>query len=158
MNHVADDFAFRKWLKKGESWESPWTFVGVYENNVNPLDIINGALSDYVRENMGIRLAQIKQKPTFVYNTWFPFNDNINEKMVKELVDAAAECGMQEFVIDAGWSGGEGNNWTSNLGDWYVDSVKFPHGLTPVFDYIKSKGMKPGLWISLASLAVNQEY
>lgn len=151
LNHVSDDFAFRRWLKTGESWESPWTFVAVYENNVNPMDIINGTLSDYVRENMGIRLSEIKDKPTFVYNTWFPFNDNINEQMVKELVDAAADCGMQEFVIDAGWSGGEGNNWTSNLGDWYVDSAKFPHGLTPVFDYIKSKGMKPGLWISIAS-------
>ncbi len=28
---------------------------------------------------------------------------------------------------------------------------KFPNGLKPVFDYIKSKGMKPGIWISLAT-------
>lgn len=151
LNHANEDFAFRRWLKPSETWESPWTFVAVYENSVDPREVINGTLADFVRKHMGIRLAAIKEKPTFVYNTWFPFNDNINEKLIKELVDVAADCGIQEFVIDAGWSGGEGDSWTSNLGDWYVDTKKFPNGLKPLFDYIKSKGMKPGLWVSVAS-------
>ena len=150
LNHAGEDFAFRRWMKAGEKWESPWTFVAVYENSVDPLEVVNGTLADYVRKYMGIRLAAIKEKPTFVYNTWFPFQDNINEKIVKELVDVAADCGMQEFVVDAGWSAGEGT-WTANLGDWNVDLNKFPNGLTPIFDYIKSKGMKPGLWVSVAS-------
>lgn len=33
----------------------------------------------------------------------------------------------------------------------------FPGGLKPVFDYIKSKGMKPGLWISMGAASVNSK-
>jgi alpha-galactosidase len=36
-------------------------------------------------------------------------------------------------------------------GDWEIDRDKFPNGLKPVFDYIKSLGMKPGLWLTLAT-------
>ena len=50
---------------------------------------------------------------------------------------------MKEFVIDDGWQ--------ANYGDWKVDTTKFPNGLKPVFDYIKSLGMKPGLWISVGT-------
>ncbi|MEJ0104550.1 MAG: alpha-galactosidase [Bacteroidota bacterium] len=54
-----------------------------------------------------------------------------------DLAKAAAAAGMKEFVIDDGWE--------SNFGDWEIDTKKFPNGLKPVFDYIKSLGMKPGL-------------
>ncbi len=50
---------------------------------------------------------------------------------------------MKEFVIDDGWQ--------DNTGDWGIDKKKFPNGLKPVFDYIKSLGMKPGLWISVGT-------
>jgi alpha-galactosidase len=68
---------------------------------------------------------------------------NINEKLIRELADTASEYGFEEFVIDDGWQ--------SSYGDWGVNREKFPNGLKPVFDYIKSRGMKPGIWISLAS-------
>ena len=92
---------------------------------------------------MGIRLSELEQKPTFVYNTWVPFRKDINEKLVMELAKAAADAGMKEFVIDDGWA--------DNYGDWIIDKKKFPNGLKPVFDYIKSLGMKPGLWVSVGS-------
>jgi alpha-galactosidase len=92
---------------------------------------------------MGIRLSELPEKPTFVYNTWEPFGPDINEKLIMELAKAAAGAGMKEFVIDDGWQ--------DNYGDWNIDKQKFPNGLKPVFEYIKSLGMKPGLWISIAS-------
>ena len=92
---------------------------------------------------MGIRLSELKAKPTFVYNTWNPFKTNINEKLVMELAKAAAAAGMKEFVIDEGWQ--------DHYGDWGVNVNKFPNGLKPVFDYIKSLGMKPGLWVSIGT-------
>ena len=104
---------------------------------------MDGAVSDFVRKYMGIRLAKIPKRPTFVYNTWKPFRRDVNEKLVKELADAAAACGVEEFIIDDGWQVG--------FGDWGIDYEKFPNGLKPVFDYIKSKGMKPGLWMSMGA-------
>lgn len=136
------NFCFRKWLKSKETWESPWAFTGLYKGS-DPSVILNGPVNDFVRRHLGTRLSAIPEKPVFVYNTWEPFWHNINEKMMYELIDAAAECGAEEFVIDDGWQ--------SSYGDWGINKEKFPNGLKPVFDYIKSKGMKPGVWISLAA-------
>jgi alpha-galactosidase len=143
LTHSDQNFGFRKWIKPGESWESPWVFTGIYADSDDPYAALNGPVNDYVRKYMGTRLSKIPKKPVFVYNTWAPFARDINEKLIYELADAAAECGFQEFVIDDGWQ--------TLYGDWGIDPVKFPHGFKPIFDYIKSKGMKPGIWISLAA-------
>jgi alpha-galactosidase len=97
---------------------------------------------------MGVRVECIPKKPMFVYNTWEPFFTHVNAKLICELADAAAECGIEEFVIDDGWQINIDGKF--GRGDWIVDEKKFPGGLKPVFDYIKSKGMRPGLWLSLA--------
>ncbi len=143
LTHAGENFGFRQWINPGETWESTWVFSGVYANTNDPYLALNGPVNDYVRKHMGTRLSKMEKKPIFVYNTWEPFWHNINEKMIYELADAAAECGFEEFVIDDGWQ--------SSYGDWGINPEKFPNGLKPVFDYIKSKGMKPGIWISLAA-------
>ena len=143
LTHKNNRFPFRKWVKPGESFETPQVFTMVYNNHKNPDEMLNTAVPDFVRKHLGIRLSELKEKPTFVYNTWEPFTKNINEKLVMELAKAAAAAGMKEFVIDDGWE--------DNYGDWGIDKAKFPNGLKPVFDYIKSLGMKPGLWVSVGS-------
>lgn len=143
LTHPDQTFGFRKWLKPGEPWESTWVFTALYDNSDDPYAVLNGPVSDFVRLYMGTRLSKIETKPVFVYNTWEPFLHDINDKMIRELADAASECGIEEFVIDDGWQ--------DSYGDWGINRQKFPEGLKPVFDYIKSKGMKPGLWISLGT-------
>ncbi len=100
-----------------------------------------------MRRHLGTRLEAIPEKPVFVYNTWEPFRKDIDESLIYEVVDAAADCDMEEFVIDDGWN--------TNYGDWEIDREKFPNGLKPVFDYIKFKEMKPGLWISIAGASAS---
>ncbi|MBN2413198.1 alpha-galactosidase [candidate division KSB1 bacterium] len=143
LTHTGQDYAFRKWLKPGEEWKSPWVFIALYSDTDDPFSVMNGPVNDFVRKHMGIRLAKKQEKPVFVYNTWNPFRTNVNEELVKELARAAAACGVEEFIIDDGWQ--------TNRGDWEIDTQKFPNGLKPVFDYIRSLGMKPGLWISLTT-------
>jgi alpha-galactosidase len=143
LTHKNSQFPFRKWVEKGESFETPQVFSMVYNHQKTPDKMLNMAIPDFVRKYMGIRLAELKEKPTFVYNTWEPFYKNINEKLVMELAKAAADAGMKEFIIDDGWQ--------DSYGDWGIDMKKFPNGLKPVFDYIKSLGMKPGLWVSIGS-------
>lgn len=143
LTHKNSPFPFRKWIEKGESFETPQVFTMVYNHQKTPDEILNTSVPDFVRKYMGIRLSELKEKPTFVYNTWEPFYKNINEKLVMELAKAAADAGMKEFVIDDGWQ--------DSYGDWGIDYKKFPRGLKPVFDYIKSLGMKPGLWVSIGS-------
>ena len=145
LTHKNSLYPFRKWIEKGESFETPQVFTMVYNNQKTPDDILNYAVPEFVRKYMGIRLSELKEKPTFVYNTWEPFLKNINEKLVMELAKAASDAGMKEFIIDDGWQ--------DSYGDWGIDMKKFPNGLKPVFDYIKSLGMKPGLWVSIGSAA-----
>jgi alpha-galactosidase len=143
LTHKEARFPFRKWVQPGQTFETPQVFTMVYNKQREPHDILNLTLPDFVRKHMGIRLSELAEKPTFIYNTWNPFKGNINEKLIMELADAAAAAGMKEFIIDDGWA--------TNYGDWGIDKTKFPNGLKPVFDYIKSLGMKPGIWISVGS-------
>jgi alpha-galactosidase len=143
LTHRNSLFPFRKWIDKGQRFETPQVFTMVYNHQKTPDEILNVTIPDFVRKYMGIRLSELKDKPTFVYNTWEPFYKNINEKLIMELAKSAADAGMKEFVIDDGWQ--------DSYGDWGIDMKKFPNGLKPVFDYIKSLGMKPGLWVSIGS-------
>lgn len=148
LTHKNARYPFRKWITGGQSFETPQVFTMVYNNHKEPDGILNTAVPDFVRKHMGIRLTDLKEKPTFVYNTWEPFTYDINEKLIMELAKAAADAGMKEFVIDDGWQ--------DSYGDC-IDRKKFPNGLKPVFDYIKSLGMKPGLWISVGSASTESK-
>lgn len=149
LTHKNGRFPFRKWIKSGESFETPQVFSMVYNNQKDPEEILSSSVPDFVRKHLGIRLSLLKNKPTFVYNTWHPFEYNINEQLIMELAKAAADAGMKEFIIDDGWQ--------DNYGDWGINTIKFPHGLKPVFDYIKSLGMKPGLWLCVASASTKSK-
>ena len=153
LTHPEQGYPFRRWLRSGERWTSPGVFTALYDNCTDPQHVVNTYVQDFVRKYMDVRIEQIAKKPMFVYNTWNPFRRDIDEAMIRELAKAAAECGVEEFIIDDGWQlnvrSPEGK--PEYQGDWEIDKKKFPNGLKPVFDYIKSLGMKPGLWISLAT-------
>ena len=156
LTHPGQDFPFRKWLKPGESWSAPATFMALQSARDNGTDLMNTVVSEYVRKYMGARLSQVKDKPVFVYNTWYPFRTFVSDTLIRSVARAAAECGVQEFVIDDGWQinyGAKSSDkaWGGNYGDWLVDRTKFPGDLKSTFSYIRSLGMKPGLWISIGS-------
>lgn len=156
LTHAGQDFPFRKWLKPGEKWRSPGTFIALYSNTDNGFDVVNDVVNDFVRLHLGSRVSSIRHKPLFVYNTWYPFRTFINDSLVRDAAKAAAECGIQEFIIDDGWQynyseRSSDKGWGGNYGDWLIDRIKFPESLSSTFDYIRSLGMKPGLWISIGS-------
>jgi alpha-galactosidase len=162
LTHPGQDFPFRKWLKPGETWESPATFIALYANSDDGYSVVNSVVNDFVRKHMGTRLSVIRNKPLFVYNTWYPFRTFINDSLVREVAKAASECGIQEFIIDDGWQynhekKSSARGWGGNYGDWLVDRNKFPGGLSSTFDYIRSRGMKPGLWISIGSATADSK-
>ena len=71
-----------------------------------------------------------------MYNTWVPFEKNINEKLVMELAKSAADAGMKEFVIDDGWQ--------ENYGDWVIDKKKFPERAETCFRLHQIAGHEAG--------------
>jgi alpha-galactosidase len=156
LSHPGQDFPFRKWLKPGERWESPGTFAAIYDNSDDGYKVINTVVNDFVRKHLGSRISTVKEKPLFIYDTWNPFRTFINDSIIREVAKAASECGIQEFIIDDGWEynyerRSSQKGWGENYGDWLVDLNKFPGSLSSTFNYIRSLGMKPGLWISIGS-------
>lgn len=150
-----ENYPFRRWLEPGQSWKSAPVFTAPFEDR-DYWRVVNTTVQDYIRKYMGVRIEQIGHKPLFVYNTWHPFYTNINESLMMEVADAAAECGFEEFIIDDGWqnNGGSGSGLKKKTegDDWAINTDKFPHGLKPIFDHIKELGMKPGIWISVGRL------
>ena len=156
LTHPGQDFPFRKWMAPGEQWESPKTFICLYSDTDDGFDVVDGLVNDFVRRYMAPQIVRNEHKPVFVYNTWNPFRTFVNDSLVREVARAAADCGVLEFIIDDGWqvntgAGTTNEAWGSNYGDWNVDEKKFPVGLKSTFDYIKSLGMKPGLWITIGA-------
>lgn len=157
LTHSDGDFPFRKWLKPGENWQSPKIFLCLYFDTDDGFKVINNDVNDFMIKHMRPRIVEAREKPYFVYNTWNPFRRSINDSLIYEVAKAAADCGVQEFVIDDGWqiNMGSGKAMFAPLGDWNVDQAKFPDGLSPVFEYIRSLGMKPGLWISVGTATLD---
>lgn len=143
LTHKEARYPFRKYIEPGKVFTTPQVFTMVYNQHKDPDGILNTAVPEFVNKYLGTRLSVLEQKPTFVYNTWIPFLKNIDDKLIRELARSAADAGMKEFVIDDGWQ--------DSYGDWGIDTKKFPNGLKPIFDYIRSLGMKPGIWISVGS-------
>ncbi|CAM3705572.1 glycoside hydrolase family 36 protein [Cohnella lubricantis] len=87
------------------------------------------------------------------------FNDYMNclwgspttEKLLP-LIDAAADIGSEYFCIDAGWyAPGE---WWDGVGEWLPSAERFPEGIKYVLDYIRAKGMIPGLWLEIEVMGI----
>ena len=68
------------------------------------------------------------------------------------LIDKAHEAGCEYFCIDCGWYS-EGY-WWDGVGEWLPSDVRFPGGLKEVTDYIRSKGMIPGVWLELEVMGI----
>lgn len=69
------------------------------------------------------------------------------------LIDAAAEVGCEYFCIDAGWyAPGE---WWDGVGQWLPSAERFPEGIKYVLDYIRNKGMIPGLWLEIEVMGIH---
>ena len=61
-------------------------------------------------------------------------------------MDAAADLGIEAFMIDAGWFG-EGEGWSERVGDWTENITGGPKGrLMEIADRVHEKGMIFGLW------------
>ena len=90
------------------------------------------------------------------------FNDYMNclwadpttEKMIP-VIDKAAEIGAEYYVMDAGWYAD--GTWWETVGEWMPCEWRFKNGIKEVFDYVKSKGMVPGIWIEPEVMGIGCE-
>lgn len=86
-----------------------------------------------------------------MFNEYCTTWGNPSFENVKKICDKIAGRGIKYLVIDSGWYGHE--RWWESVGDWEVNEERFPGGMKPIADYIRSKGMIPGLWFEPEAVA-----
>ncbi len=108
-------------------------------------DVIKGAnlMRRTLRDHYQARLGGEKFVAPVSYNSWFVFDNRVNEGMLKELASEAAPLGIEYFCLDSGWFDGD---FPEGVGNWTIHQGKFPQGLRPVADHVHALGMKFGLW------------
>jgi alpha-galactosidase len=95
------------------------------------------------------------------FNTTWPFQNikgppgpraGMTMDRLKPYVDVAADLGVEMFVLDGGWTPN-----ATMTGDWVPDMEEFPHGLEELVSYVRSKGMKFGIWIEIESPGIDSQ-
>lgn len=138
-------------LKPGESFLSVPVAVGVSSGDFNRA---MGQLTAYRRKIR--RPNRDNENLPVIFNDYMNclFGDPTTEKELP-LIDAAAQMGCEYYVIDAGWyAPGE---WWDSVGEWTECRERFPEGIRKLTDYIRQKGMIPGLWLELEVMGIHCE-
>jgi len=134
------DFAYR--LASGGILETPMFYGGYTKSGL-------GEASRLMHRFQLAHILPHAPKPRLrpvLYNSWEATEFKVDEAGQTKLAEMAARIGVERFVMDDGWFGAR-NNDKAGLGDWTVNPNKFPNGLKPLVDKVKSLGMDFGLWV-----------
>lgn len=88
----------------------------------------------------------LAKTPPMGWNSWNKFHTHIDDKIIREIADAAVDSGMRDagyvyLVIDDGWQGKRDTNGTLQPNSNFPD-------MKALADYVHSKGMKLGIYSS----------
>jgi alpha-galactosidase len=125
-------------LAPGDRYTSPW----VYGAHGDGLDELSGRFHEFLRA----RPRHPRSPRPVTLNTWEAVYFDQDLGRLTALADAAAEIGVERFVLDDGWFRGRRHD-RAGLGDWYVDEDVWPRGLHPLVDHVRGLGMEFGLWV-----------
>ena len=127
-------------LAPGETWDAPAAHATWSTSGLNGL---RRRWHDFVRAHV---LRPFATPRKVHLNTWEAVYFDHDPARLAALVDAAADLGVERFVLDDGWFTGRTDDRRA-LGDWTPDPAKYPDGLGPLIDRVRSRGMDFGLWV-----------
>lgn len=135
-------------LQPGETFTTVPVSVG---SSIGGFDEAMGELTKYRRAIR--RVNDDNENLKIIFNDYMNclFGDPTTEKEIP-LIDKAAEAGCEYFCVDCGWYS-EGY-WWDGVGEWLPSRERFPNGLKEVMDYIRAKGMIPGVWLELEVMGI----
>ncbi len=148
--------SWNKILAPGESYET------------TPVAIAGGKTLNTVLAEMTSYRRHIKpkskadEKLPAIYNEYMHYSwDDPNAERVKLTAPFVAEAGCKYYVVDCGWH--DSKEITGPLGmypkfgTWHEDLTRFPDGIRAITEYVRSLGMKFGLWIGPEVVGVDNE-
>ena len=150
------DITFGGWyktLKPGESYRTITSSLTFGDS----LNEVVGGLTGYRREIMG-KCAPDECLPP-IFNEYMHLSwDNPNEERTRALAPVIQKTGVKYYVIDCGWHDEvETEKIYRNVGRWKESKLRFPHGVRAITDYLRSLGLKAGLWIEPEVVGVENE-
>ena len=138
-------------LQSNETYQAPQVWA------VYSADGIDGASARFhqsVRAR-AIHPTNIRPRPVTL-NVWEAVYFDHNLEKLTALADAAAEIGVERFVLDDGWFGARRDDF-AGLGDWVVSADVWPNGLRPLVEAVNSRGMEFGLWFEGEMVNANSD-
>lgn len=129
-------------LEPGESVTAPDAILAVSTKGRN------GAMAQHhaaMRQRLCWPDGAMRPRPVHL-NSWEACYFDHDEDRIVALAEAAAEIGIERFILDDGWFRGR-NDDNAGLGDWTADPVKYPHGVKPLAERVRAMGMEFGLWV-----------
>ena len=120
---------------------TPTLYVSYSKSGMNG---VSQAFHRHVRQRIVKFVDPDRPRPVH-YNCWEAVYFDHKPKELMDLASRAAELGAERFVLDDGWFGRRDDDTTS-LGDWVIDTRKWPDGLGPLIDHVQNVGMTFGLW------------
>ena len=134
------------WAKKLNSGETYKTVKITLSYGESFNQVVCG-MTDYLRSIKPHYIADEKL-PT-IFNEYMHLSwDSPNEERVAMLAPIIAKTGVEYYVIDCGWHNEEpGDKIYPYVGQWKESKARFPKGIRATTDYIRSCGLKAGLWI-----------
>ena len=138
--------SFGSWKKKLEpeqTYQTVFTAVSFSDS----LNGVLGEMTKYRRHIKGVCESD-KHLPT-IFNEYMHLSwDSPEEEKTKNYASVVADMGIEYYVIDCGWHNEEpGAEIYPYVGQWKESNSRFPNGIRKTTDYIRSLGMKAGLWI-----------
>ncbi len=134
-----DDFSWK--LLPGESFQTPQAVLTYSNTGFNGM---SQELHQLYTEHLFPGQWAKKKRPVLL-NSWEMCYFDVSEEKMLHVIKEAAKLGFELVVLDDGWFGHR-NNSKSSLGDWTVNTEKFPHGLTPLMECAKENGIQLGIW------------
>lgn len=136
-------------LGAGEAFEAPEAVMTATDSGFGSL---SRNMHRFVRRHI-VRGAWRDRERPILLNSWEAVYFDFNEEKLLDMARAAADVGIELFVLDDGWFG-ERNDAKSSLGDWKVNREKLPGGLKDLSEKINALGMKFGIWVEPEMICV----
>ncbi|UJF20012.1 alpha-galactosidase [Vibrio sp. SS-MA-C1-2] len=134
-------------LEQNQSFTTPTLYACYSQQGLNG---ITTSFHQFVRDHivrfpLDPKTNQPKPRPVHL-NTWEGIYFQHDPKYIMDMATQAAEIGVERFIIDDGWFKGRDHDKAA-LGDWFLDTTKYPDGLEPVIEHVNNRGMEFGLWV-----------
>ena len=113
-------------------------------------DSVSGAINEMTKYRRHIAaLCKPDAHLPAIFNEYMHLSgDSPSEETTKKVAPAVAKTGAEYYVIDCGWHNEEpGEDIYPYVGQWKESKARFPSGIRKTTDFIRSLGMKAGLWI-----------